>query len=353
MALDVKFYKGKKSNLSSQNISSGSLYFVISDENKQQGEIYFDNGTKRYQMGAGLSGAKTKTAQAICASGSSVSSKVLVLQDDTWVAENGSTLLVQFSETNIASTPSFTIVSSDSSTNILSSIPVFYSKSQILVDNLEKAGSKDFILQYMFDGKYFHYVAGLGDESKGRYYDINIKDYLVGDYDISAYSLVGQDMAGRLISVEEGPFMINGPLYISETAHSANESGKNSNFYSRHYNIQIKYNGAEIQGSAYDPLYLVGTIANGVFNATGYTSILPTGNTDKCYMLIGEFTTSVTFNGNHSYINLDNQHPIFVFKNDEIELYAPPAKLEHSLTIGTEIFNGTKDVVIPIYQGEY
>lgn len=353
MALDVKFYKGKKANLSSQSISSGSVYFVTSDENNQQGELYFDNGTKRYQIGGSSSSAKATTAQAICTSGSSVSSKVLILQNDTWAAENGSILLVQFSETNIASTPSFTVISSDSSTKILSSIPVFYSKSQILVDNLEKAGSKDFILQYMYDGKYFHYVAGLGDESKGRYYDINIKDYQIGNYDIAAYSLVGQDMTGRLISVENDEFMINGPLYISEAKHSANEVGSKSNFYSRHYNIKINYNGAEIQGTAYEPLYLVGTISKGLFSATGYTSNLPTSNSDKCYMLIGEFTTSVTFNGNHSYINLDNQHPIFIFKNDEIELYGPPVKLEHSLTIGTKVFNGSEDVTIPIYQGEY
>lgn len=49
MSISVKFLTGKEENLPLE-ISDGSVYFAITDEEENKGLIYFDNNGSRYLM---------------------------------------------------------------------------------------------------------------------------------------------------------------------------------------------------------------------------------------------------------------------------------------------------------------
>lgn len=345
MAPNVKFFKGDAANLPSQQITSGQVYFVISDE---QGSIYFDNGNKRYQMSGGVT-----SGYATCSSSSLADVKIITLSNNNWIPSAGSSLFIKFTDTNKATGPVFTVQTLDGNV-LLQNIPVFYQNKQILLQDLDRAGSQEYVLEFVYDGDKFNYISGFGDESKGRYYDINHKDYKIGDSAISAHNLIGQNMSGDLVPIALSSFMIGTPIYISDQSFDVGVTGNKANLYNRHYNILINHLNQEFNGEPYSQLYLKGTVSHGVFtpDTNPFAFSLPTEKSDFCYLYIGDFSTSVTFAGNHSYISLNSEHPIYTCRNGRIEMYCPPVELEHSLTIGEHVFDGTRDVVVPIYKGD-
>lgn len=218
--------------------------------------------------------------------------------------------------------------------------------------------SKDGTGKILFDRDNKRYV--MTERRNSGAIQLTKQFYQIGQDDIYESDLVALDKDGLIVPAASASFLVNSPLFISASDHSAKEIGDEVGFYNQHHNILIKNKGVEINGIPYKPFYLKGKIFDGLFKPSSdpYTFSLPKKEDGYCYIYIGEINAYRSMAGNNSFMNFSTNHPIYQFKGDEIQLYAPDShvsiadKLSHTLTIGEYKFDGSEDVEVPVYYGE-
>ena len=144
--------------------------------------------------------------------------------------------------------------------------------------------------------------------NSGLYQNYSPKTYKVGTTAITQYDLVAEDNTGLLVPAHKIAHRVGSPIFISDRALAANATGSWANLYDRHYSYPIRNSGTNITTTAYNPIYLKGTIANGMFTPDTTTPFITTkaacNVTGAYYMYIGDATTSnsyIAFNNSHTY----------------------------------------------------
>ena len=164
-----------------------------------------------------------------------------------------------------------------------------------------------------------------GDSDSNSVCGYDAKAYNVGDTAIPAYNPIGEDKDGLLVPMLSKPFLARGPMYVYSSALSASATGSWVGLYYTHYNIQIRNGSSYVEGVAYKPLYLKGTISDGMFTANSsspYATALPSSEDNLFYYYLGETTTS-TASSKYTYISLKTGvHPIYYYKNGGLKLWS-------------------------------
>ena len=171
------------------------------------------------------------------------------------------------------------------------------------------------------------------------------KTYKVGDTDILAYNPIGEDKDGLLVPMLTKPFLVGGPMYIRSGALAKNTTGSGASLY--HSTIAQIRNGANyIDGTPYSPVYLKGTISDGLFTTdttTPYVFVLPTTDDNTYYYYIGEITTGTVGNpAKYTYVSIkDGFHPIYVRRNGELLTYSGYSKYSQNASYATSAGSAT------------
>ena len=159
--------------------------------------------------------------------------------------------------------------------------------------------------------------------NSGLYQNYNPKAYKVGSTAIVAYDLVAEDANGLLVPARAVAHRVGSPIYVSNSALNANATGSWISLYMRHYSQLIRNNGSNLATTSYKPLYLKGTIANGLFtpdtSAPFVLSYEGCNVTGAYYMYIGDATTSA------SYISFNDYHPYYYYDGTNLVLYTERA----------------------------
>ena len=162
------------------------------------------------------------------------------------------------------------------------------------------------------------------DNSVG-YVHYNYASIKVGDTAISPYNPIGIDKNGLLVPMLSKPFLVSGPMYLYSGSLSANYTGSWVGLCYSHYSYQIRNGSSYVEGVAYKPLYLKGTISGGMFTAdstTPYATALPSTDDGFCYYYLGETTTS-TASSKYTYISFrTGVHPVYYYKDAALRLYS-------------------------------
>jgi hypothetical protein len=143
--------------------------------------------------------------------------------------------------------------------------------------------------------------------NSGLYQNYNAKAYKVGSTAITAYDLIAEDINGYLIPAHKIAHRVGCPIFIKDGALSANATGSWTGLYDRHYNLTIRKDGNNLSLTTYAPVFLKGTISEGIFTpdtTTPYVSTKANCNvTGAYYMYVGDATsgTVISFNSNHPY----------------------------------------------------
>lgn len=89
------------------------------------------------------------------------------------------------------------------------------------------------------------------------------------------------------------------------------------------------------------PVYLVGTITNGLFylDTTWWTQTLPSSADGKVYIYLGS-TYNIASVANDYRINIAADHPIFCYVNGALRLYGGDAATVNGLTVQTAVPSG-------------
>lgn len=346
---DVRFLTGKAASLPSSR-TPGQIYFTVSED--KEGQIIFDTLQGDRVV---MSSSEIESCYATCPTSGAIQQKIVMVQGDiNWSLKVGNSIYIKFVETNFAFSPVFSIYRGGAL--LKESIPVYFNGERIFQTYLDHAGCANQILHFVYDGDAFHLVGGLGDEGT---YQLNNKLYKVNStFDLLAHNLVAQNENGLLVPATMASFLVGSPLYIINNAKLANSVGKSSDLYEKHSEILLLNQSSEIDGTPYAPVYLVGEITGSTFvprQNSPFAFGLPKTADKYKYLYIGETTPTVTQNGNHSYINLNITHSIYeVDSKGESSLYGSSASvLKHTLTIGEQSFDGSEDVTVPVYSGNF
>ena len=91
------------------------------------------------------------------------------------------------------------------------------------------------------------------------------------------------------------------------------------------------------------PVYLVGTITNGLFYLadTWWTQTLPTTADGKVYMYVGQ-TYNIASVASDYRVNIAPYHPIYQYTNGALRLYGGDASTVNGLTVQTSVPSGAK-----------
>lgn len=190
------------------------------------------------------------------------------------------------------------------------------------------------------------------DTNQKRYYKI-------GEEDIKANDLIAFDKEGSMVPAARASFLLGSSLFISAANFSAEDFGEARLFYDNKANVCLKNNGEETNGTPYKHIYLVGTIAEGLFVPIGkdcFVYEIPQIDNNYYYLHIGRVNPYTSLNGNYSYIDFSLNHPLYCFKDGAVQLYGQSndkqTSLKGTLTVGTIKYDGSQDVEIPVYYGE-
>jgi len=195
--------------------------------------------------------------------------------------------------------------------------------------------------------------------NSGLYQNYSPKAYKVGATAISQYDLVAEDNGGLLVPAHSVAHRVGSPIYISDRALGANATGSWANLYNRHYNYTMKKGGTAITTTTYNPVYLKGTIANGIFTPDTTTPYITTkagcNVAGAYYMYIGD---AVNGSGNLSF---NDSHPYYYYDGTNLLMYTEtvgPLSFASGNTItgngSTTAFTvthafDTKDVLVQVY----
>lgn len=195
--------------------------------------------------------------------------------------------------------------------------------------------------------------------NSGLYQNYNPKAFKIGSTATTAYDLLAEDINGLIVPAHKVAHRVGSPIYIASSAKAANATGTWWDMYQRHYNMLIRKDGTNLSTTSYKPIYLKGTIANGIFTPDTTTPYVM--SREGCnvagayYMFVGDAQTST------SYINYNDYHPYYYYDGTNLLLYSEtvgPLSFASGNTITgngsttsfaiTHAFN-TRDVIVQVY----
>lgn len=155
--------------------------------------------------------------------------------------------------------------------------------------------------------------------NSGLYQNYNPKAFKIGATATTAYDLLAEDATGLIVPAHKIAHRVGSPIYIASSAKAANATGTWWDMYQRHYSMLIRKDGTNLSTTAYNPIYLKGTIANGMFTPDTTTPYVFTkagcNVTGAYYMFVGDAQTSA------SYINYNDSHPYYYYDGSNLLLY--------------------------------
>ena len=175
------------------------------------------------------------------------------------------------------------------------------------------------------------------DNYTHRYYGA----FKMGSAAVAANNIIGSGANGLMVNVMTTPFKPHEPIYWTGSAYSANQAVTYGNVYESHFSCSISGTGVTSL-VMYQPIYLKGTINNGLFTTNSITQTTPTTDDGFYYIFIGypwNTTNSIGF----SFKNW-----VGVYKNGAFKIFSgyseSTGKLANSvnITVGgsTKSFDG-------------
>ena len=165
--------------------------------------------------------------------------------------------------------------------------------------------------------------------NSGLYQNYNPKAFKIGATATTAYDLLAEDATGLIVPAHKVAHRVGSPIYIASSAKAANATGTWWDMYQRHYSMLIRKDGTNLSTTAYNPIYLKGTIANGMFTPDTTTPYVFTkagcNVTGAYYMFVGDAQTSA------SYINYNDSHPYYYYDGSNLLLYTEYATVASKL----------------------
>ena len=226
--------------------------------------------------------------------------------------------------------------------------PVYYGNSATGATTTHYGANTVIHLTYVIDAAF---NSGNGCWKASNYYDSNTVSQLRWDYTtitagtagIFPYTLIMMNTSGNYESIVTSSStdtsksrntvgFVPGTLltyYASGTTTSGNKvSGSNYGVYEAYTAVDFRYS-ANISTSALTvgkPVFLVGTITNGLFylDSTWWTQTLPTSDNGKVYMFIG-MTYNIYSASTEYRVNLAPYHPMYWYKNGALRQYGGDA----------------------------
>ena len=166
---------------------------------------------------------------------------------------------------------------------------------------------------------------------------------------LKAYNPIGENLNGELVDIITTPFNPFSNFYLCSLTRTAGQTGDWLNLYRNHYGHPLRYGSSYVATTIYKPVYMKGTISDGLFTFNSFTQDLPTTDDNTyVYYYIGEITSA------SSYVSYSDVHPIFVRRNGELKLYSgyteesshatSATQLQNARTLWGQSFNGTANV---------
>ena len=149
------------------------------------------------------------------------------------------------------------------------------------------------------------------DNYTHRYYGA----FKMGSAAVAANNIIGSGANGLMVNVMTTPFKAHEPIYWTGSAYSANQAVTYGNVYESHFSCSISGTGVTSL-VMYQPIYLKGTINNGLFTTNSITQTTPTTDDGFYYIFIGypwNTTNSIGF----SFKNW-----IGVYKNGAFKIFS-------------------------------
>lgn len=172
-------------------------------------------------------------------------------------------------------------------------------------------------------GGVFRVINYYDSGNSGIYQNYNAKAFKVGSTAITQYDLVAEDATGLLVPAHKIAHRVGSPIYITDAAYAANATSSWKGLYDRHYNYPLRNSGTALSMTNYNPVFLKGTIANGMFTpdtTTPYVFTKANCNVSGAYyMYVGDATTTA------GYIAFNNIHPYYYYDGTNLVSYTERA----------------------------
>ena len=148
------------------------------------------------------------------------------------------------------------------------------------------------------------------------------RTYKVGSTAITAYDLIAQDNNGYLVPAHLVAHRVGCQIFIREGALSANGTGSWAALYTSHYSMILRNSGTALSMTTYAPVFLKGTIADGIFTPDTTTPYIFTkancNVTGAYYMYVGDANSATN-------INFTEYHPYYYYNGTNLLLYTEQA----------------------------
>ena len=95
---------------------------------------------------------------------------------------------------------------------------------------------------------------------------------------------------------------------------------------------------------------LLPLLANSIFTPDKNTPLVSETENGHDYIYIGEITTTLSDEGNNSYINFNTNHQLYTHSDGVLHSYTSmAARVSHDLIIGDLHYNGSEEVTVDTY----
>ena len=160
-----------------------------------------------------------------------------------------------------------------------------------------------------------------------------------GNYEsIVTSSSTGTSKARNTAGFVPGRLALN---YVNGTTTNGNKiSASNYSIYEAYTGFDARYsfNISTTGLTVGKPVYLVGTITNGLFylDTTWWTQTLPTTADGKVYMYVGQ-TYNIYSVASDYRVNIEPDHPMYVYTNGALRLYGGDASTVSGHTVAKDV----------------
>lgn len=295
------------------------------------------------------------TAYFTCATAKATAAKVAAAADtnlDNITLMTGLTIYVKFTNHNEVANPTLALYKSDGTTNLVAAKSIMRYGTTTAYQSAAGSWRDGAVVAFTYDGTNWVEHSSIDDNSNDTGYYVrhiytNIKAGSVG---IFPYTIIMQRNDGRWDSIVTssstgtskacntngfvlGQIML---MYANKT-YAADANVDTYNVWQMHSGlIDHRYsfntaNNATSGTAAKKPVYLVGTVTNGLFyldTTKWWATALPTSADGKIYIYIGE---------SYDYYKLTfaGYHPIYHYTNGALRLYGGDASTVNGQVLGT------------------
>lgn len=261
-----------------------------------------------------------------CDTAAGTAAKTVTLSDSSYVPKADDVFVITFTNGNSVSTPTLNINGTGAKNIRLGTTNA--STTTFTVG----AGAQVMLL---FDGTYYNLTGSYRTSDSNSHDRTQLSAIQVGDtvqrykllmegVDGKYYPLTLENSTGLTKTVSNADFKIGGNIVYYGTTTVLAPDATTTNCYSEIPTAYAGYTFNQLTGyQAYQPIYLKGTIANGVFKldnssyTSWFTQTLPTTEDGFVYVYVGYMYST------NDDLRLMQYHPMYEYKDGRVRLYVP------------------------------